>query len=137
MGQFKDFETEFSEAYIEALLFASTDGDGDNLDKYYDSSDIAESEINRIQEQCHAFLTRPEVVKLAEDWGRDEYRSAGHDFFLTRNGHGAGFWDGDWGDDGDTLTAAAKSFGESEPYVGDDGEIYLFPPKMDDVQTVS
>ena len=24
----------------------------------------------------------------------DEY--AGHDFWLTRNGHGAGFWDGDW-----------------------------------------
>jgi len=26
---------------------------------------------------------------------------AGHDFHLTRNGHGAGFWDGDWDDEPD------------------------------------
>jgi hypothetical protein len=38
---------------------------------------------------------------------------AGHDFWLTRNGHGAGFWDGDWREpSASRLTAAAHKFGE-------------------------
>jgi len=50
---------------------------------------------------------------------------AGHDFWLTRNGHGAGFWDGDWPDDaGGRLTEASKKYGEFNLYVGDDGLIH-------------
>ncbi len=38
---------------------------------------------------------------------------AGHDFWLNRNGHGAGFWDGDWPEPAaTTLDAASKAFGE-------------------------
>ena len=38
---------------------------------------------------------------------------AGHDFWLTRNGHGAGFWDGDYPESEETiLTDAARTFGE-------------------------
>ena len=53
--------------------------------------------------------------------------SAGHDFLLTRNGHGAGFWDGDWSDvngAADKLTMAAQSFECFGLYLGDDGMIY-------------
>ena len=50
---------------------------------------------------------------------------AGMNFWLTRNGHGSGFWDGDWGDWGDELTDASKAFGECDLYVGDDGMLYL------------
>ena len=54
-----------------------------------------------------------------------KYSQAGHDFWLTRNGHGAGFWDGDWPDrTGHRLSEAAKSYGEYHLYVGDDGKIY-------------
>ena len=48
---------------------------------------------------------------------------AGHDFALTRNRHGVGFWDGDWPVYGDLLTKLAHSFGEIELYVSDEGEI--------------
>lgn len=64
----------------------------------------------------------------------------GHDLWLTRNHHGAGFWDGDYPapyvdsegkpvavrypTDGDYLTAMAHECGESTPYVGDDGLVY-------------
>lgn len=52
-------------------------------------------------------------------------RAVGHDFWLTRNGHGAGFWDGDYPDDlGRDLTKAAKVYGSCELYIGDDGLIY-------------
>lgn len=45
---------------------------------------------------------------------------AGHDFALTRNGHGTGFWDRGLGDIGDRLTAASKPYGESTAYVMSD-----------------
>jgi hypothetical protein len=45
----------------------------------------------------------------------------GHDFALTRNGHGAGFWDRGLGELGDRLTTAAKVYGESSVYVNDGG----------------
>lgn len=42
---------------------------------------------------------------LRQDWPTD--------FYLTRNGHGAGFWDGDYPDEiGEKLTEMAHSFGE-------------------------
>lgn len=37
---------------------------------------------------------------------------SGHDFWLTRNRHGAGFWDGDYPEDvGKALTDAAHVYG--------------------------
>ena len=32
----------------------------------------------------------------------------GFDLYMTSHGHGVGFWDGDWGEAGDALTAIAK-----------------------------
>ena len=50
----------------------------------------------------------------------------GHDFWLTRNHHGAGFWDRDLSNGrGEILTQIAHSFGELSPYVGDDGQIHF------------
>lgn len=40
--------------------------------------------------------------------------SDGHDFYLTRNGHGAGFWDRGYGERGKRLSIAAKTFGSTE-----------------------
>ena len=50
---------------------------------------------------------------------------AGHDFWLTRNGHGAGFWDRGLGEAGKKLTDAAHAFGECNLYLGDDDVIHL------------
>jgi hypothetical protein len=41
---------------------------------------------------------------------------AGHDFLLTRNRHGAGFWDRGLGDIGDKLTEAAHAYGHAEEW---------------------
>lgn len=49
----------------------------------------------------------------------------GHDFWLNRNGHGAGFWDGDYPVHGDKLSAIARTFREVNPSLGDDGVIYF------------
>ena len=52
---------------------------------------------------------------------------AGHDFWLTRNGHGPGFWDRPeiYGEEkAQELSALAETFGVVDLYVGDDGRIY-------------
>lgn len=49
---------------------------------------------------------------------------AGHDFWLTRVGHGAGFWDRGLGDLGERLTDASKAYGmpdDHTPYDCGDG----------------
>lgn len=60
--------------------------------------------------------------------------SAGHDFWLTRNGHGAGYWDRDAGDTGDRLTLAAAQCGpcDVDPYRG---WLYLTPWSQPQPQT--
>ena len=114
----------FTRAYIEAMLWSSTDNSneqgGDPLDQNYSSDDIAPETLDTIQADCATFQEAH-----AEDIN-SQYEVAGHDFWLTRNRHGAGFWDGDWPKEaGERLTAAAHAFGELDPYVGDDGKIYL------------
>ena len=49
---------------------------------------------------------------------------AGYDFWLTRNHHGAGFWDRGLDGVGRALTDAAHVYGEVNLYVGDNGRIY-------------
>lgn len=51
-------------------------------------------------------------------------RRAGVDFWLTRNGHGAGFWDGGWPEHSDELTKLSKPYGSVDLYIGDDGLIH-------------
>ncbi len=58
----------------------------------------------------------------------DEAESyAGHDFWLTRSGHGAGFWDrGLTGGLGERLTEASKAYGSPDdhnPYDNGDGTV--------------
>lgn len=40
----------------------------------------------------------------------------GHDFWLSRNGHGAGFFDRDLGEIGDKLQELARKFGEKNAF---------------------
>lgn len=58
---------------------------------------------------CDRFQAENET--LLEQAGGDSQN--GHDFWLTRNGHGAGFWDRGYPDEiGDALKEACHKFGE-------------------------
>lgn len=93
-----------------------------------EKSDLSPETLEQMRQDCTKFyhenlgLIEDDDLKRTPDY--DLYFSAGHDFWLTRNGHGAGFWDGDWPKHGDTLTEKCKAFGECNLYVGDDGLIY-------------
>lgn len=48
---------------------------------------------------------------------------AGHDFILTANHHGAGFWDRGLGDAGDVLTRATRGYSFEAEFALDDGGV--------------
>lgn len=117
---------EFTRAYVEAALWSTNDESDNPLDDNYGPEDIADETMRSFIADCEKFQSMVDFSEL-ECARRGQYsveEMAGHDFWLTRNGHGAGFWDGDWGDDGDRLDELATSFGEVYLYVGDDGKIY-------------
>lgn len=114
----------FIDGYITTALWASTDESrddgGDPLDDNYDCSDLAPETLANMERDCKAFY---EANNTLWDGEWDDY-GAGHDFWLTRNGHGAGFWDGRYPKHGNALTAASKVYGEIHLYIGDNGQIY-------------
>lgn len=119
---------DFTKAYIMAALWSSTDEDDSPLDANYGAADIAPSTLAEIIADCERFQTENATQLVDENCLYDgcpmiEY--AGQDFWLTRNGHGCGFWDGDWEEiAGQLLTKSAHSFGEFNLYVGGDDLIY-------------
>lgn len=134
----------FIAAYVECALWSSIEGEDDTpMDQNYDADDIAESSLVSIRLDCAQFVREQgEVLDYVDEHDpKDAYVQAGHDFWLTRNGHGAGFWDGDWSINlpatdagfvaqaGDVLTTAAKNFGACDLYVGDDGKVYVTPER--------
>ncbi len=70
------------------------------------------TDLASIHEDVMAMITsnRDDFLAYVELRGAENF---GHDFALTRNGHGAGFWDRGLGALGDRLTASAKPYGES------------------------
>lgn len=68
-----------------------------------------------------------DLLEEAESTGYVTWAKLGHDLWLTRNGHGAGYWDRGLGEVGTKLTAAAKLLGSQDLYVsGDPPAIYVF-----------
>jgi hypothetical protein len=114
---------DFTRQYLETALWSSTDESredgGDPMDDNFGIGDIDADTVAAAQADCDRFRELAgELLNESDD------TDAAHDFWLTRNGHGAGFWDGDWPVGGDRLTSISKGFGEAYLYVGDDGKIY-------------
>jgi hypothetical protein len=121
------------EGYIACALWSSNDNSdpdtgGNPLDESYCPWDISEESRLRMAEDVAAFLEKagPLAERLLDESLVPRADYIGHDFWLTRNRHGAGFWDrGFPGTLGDDLTAVAESFGEGFLFVGDDGRLYF------------
>ena len=111
----------YCEGYQACALWSSCDDDGEPLDR--SGMLLAPETLDWFMADCGAFLG--EIDDLGLEW-REElgWDQLGHDLWLTRNGHGAGFWDRGLGELGDALTEAAKRQGSRDLYVGDDGLIY-------------
>lgn len=97
------------EAYIETAIWSSTDYDGQPLDDLGISIEHLNQEfLDQCRKDLDAFMEK--ALHLFTDEELDQGHIE-HDFWLTRNHHGAGFWDGDY-ENGDELTKIAHDFGE-------------------------
>ena len=120
----------FAQGYVEALFWLADEELNDP-----NPSQLSPSARARIVATCARFIASLSkdslgrtALDLACDYAPANYtaKRAGVDFWLTRNGHGAGFWDRGLGPVGDELARAANRFGDCSLYVGDDGKLHLW-----------
>lgn len=138
MSKLIDTLDNFTRHYLIAALWSSndesTEAGGEPMDATYDLNDIAPDTVEQAKADCAAFqLAAADLLAIIypqykphPDAGSPE-ASAGHDFWLTRGGHGVGFWDRGFGDVGDQISAMVgygTAFPEVNLYVGDDGKIH-------------
>jgi hypothetical protein len=121
----------FTQQYLETALWSSLEGLGDDsddtcMDESHSLADISDATVKQAEADCARFQSENEadLEAFAFQYADDEEQAA-HYFWLTRNGHGAGFKD-DSGIEAvrKRLADAASAFGDCTLYIGDDGEIY-------------
>ena len=97
-------------------------------DENYTMDDLSDEIKAESVKDCQIFFRQnlADLESVDSVQGYSAMEMAGHDFWLTRNGHGVGFNDRDeWGEEvKERLHDAARRFGEVYVYVGDDGKIY-------------
>lgn len=118
----------FTWAYITALFWTTNEEEfpeycyqGEFSISSNDTDRLSGDTLIRIIDDCIKF---EECAEIMFDATPGDCSQHGHDFALSRNGHGAGFFDRGYGPVGDVLQELAKSFGEFNLYKGDDGKIY-------------
>ena len=119
---------DFVAGYVAACLWASPGDDENETLDAFDCTDITPESREGMAEHCGAFMATNAAL-LAEACAREGYtwERAGHDLYLTENGHGVGFWDRRElaaGGLGDRLSKAAGR-GETYLYAGEDGRLHF------------
>lgn len=127
---------EFCSAHREACLWANTSAyvaenlmpEGDDRDEMIASDEAENGSIDRPEglsdddlddtarehldsDALAFFASEASDLMLAHVVYGEPWSQLGHDFALTRAGHGAGFWDRGTGEVGDRLSKASKTYG--------------------------
>ena len=126
--EWHDLDT-FARAYVECAIWATTIEDEDEniteMDEGYSIEDVTAATLDTMAKTCADFqAAHADDLAAADEQGRDA-GACGHDLWLTRNGHGAGFWGRELGAVGDRLSDAAKALGEAHLFPNDNGGIEL------------
>jgi hypothetical protein len=119
----------FTDAYVDTELWSSS-----VYLEEHDESPVPADELDAtvypgtmqaIANVCRDFVegSRELLEQLHAEFPQVEPEQCGHDFSLTRNGHGAGFWDRGYGAIGDALSDASRPYGETYWYLVD-GELF-------------
>lgn len=120
----------FTVGYIDAMFFTETGHIEDGELRDATLADLAPKTRTLIIDECRAFQEQNETYLLCAYLDADgpDYTAtmAGHDFWLTRNGHGAGFWDrGLRNNIGTALSMSTRGWGTLDLVLGADGALYL------------
>jgi hypothetical protein len=108
-------------SYCECALWSSYDSLDDSSDSivHLDGYEISESTLEAMLADVRDFVSQ--AGSLLDNLDPEQI---GQDFWLTRNHHGAGFWDRGLGETGDRLTDLAHSHGSYDLYIGDDSKVH-------------
>lgn len=121
----------FLDGYVTAMLWANTHGYihspllGPELVPVQAEGmrdDLTWSAVRELYTDARAFYD-DQQADLTLAAAQRSWEDCGHDYALTRNGHGTGFWDRGLGELGDRLTAACRPWGDAG-LVWDGGKIY-------------
>ena len=122
----------FTQGYVRAAFFTI---DEELNDKTFD--DLDGTTLARfVKDSEHFQGANASILALAYASSGYSEERAGIDFWFTRNGHGAGYWDREeltglaCGKNNETnagkvLADRARGFGNVDLYAGDDGRLYL------------
>lgn len=121
----KDAVSAALHAYAVAALWSSTNPDkGDApLDQDYSVTDIDPASMEKMRQDVERFMSENKEALEASELEPDQI---GHDFWLSRNGHGSGFFARglEWSIE-KQLMEASHDFGECYLYVGDDEKVHV------------
>ena len=113
----------FTQGYLEAAMWTDEPDEVIESTPEWNYDNLAPEALEGALRDCKAFqLEAADPLRLLDSEGDDQH---GHDFWLTRNGHGAGFWDRGYGVTGKVLTDIADKYGMTDLYLGDDGKLYF------------
>lgn len=108
--------------YLRCALWVADDENNFEDKTIYDFSDEAERQAKK---EIEWFVDAARDAIVSTNISDD---AIGHDLWLTRNNHGAGFWDrGYKKEDEEELSELCKILGEVWIELGDDGKIYFTP----------
>lgn len=100
-------------SYLYAGVWSEIEGNQEPLDHKYDIYDITKRGWKKAREDVEKFVRQIQGLEGIDEKVDGEYKlsddSIGHDFWMTRCGHGVGFWD--LGQLGDDLTKVCEKFG--------------------------
>lgn len=121
-------------AMWETILWASTDDQGEPLERNHDMSAAWREDMQRLSQQFYSWSDQAETVMIDGGCGHlslDELLGdkAEHLYVLVRDGHGVSMTDG-WNQGKERrccelLERLAQAQGGIGAYVGDDGRVYL------------
>lgn len=113
---------EILSGFVECAFWSSTDRDDEPMDANYGADDLTPDAVAIIEADVLTFARRAWYAAEAAGWEAGQF---GHDYWLTRNGHGAGFWCREWDTSnvGRRLSDLATSMGTMDLYVDPDGKV--------------
>jgi hypothetical protein len=107
---------EFFAGFLDAAFWTTLDENEDVLHRRYNFSDVTATARDALYENCCEFVEEAQALLRRRYWrgnssGCSLSEGAGHDFWLTRNRDGVGFWDGDWIEEvGEALTRLSYAY---------------------------
>jgi len=110
---------------MEAIVWQAHGDVGAGQPETLDNFDLSHVAVAEITGDVQHWIAAHEdlIASTLEAFPWYDAAQVGHDFALTRNHHGAGFWDRGLGDHGDALTTAAEAEGSADVWLNAANEL--------------